>query len=123
MESPSLLLNVIRVWAAGAWADGHIAPKERTVLEKFIGLANLPEHERKEALGYLHRPVKVDEADIELLSSAERQSLYGAACRLTTVDGHVAEEERAFLRRLRASLELDEGMAATIERSAGVSQV
>jgi hypothetical protein len=63
------------------------------------------------------------EIGLELLSHTERESLYGAACRLTTVDGRIADEERVFLRRLRDSLELDETMAATIERNAGVSQV
>lgn len=120
MTSDSTSLDVIRLWAAAAWADGRIAARERSVLERFIGNLPLSAADRETALGYLDRPVELDAASGASLTAAEREGIYRAACKLTAIDRHVADEERAFLVRLRAALKLDDAAAAGIERAVGL---
>jgi tellurite resistance protein len=94
-----------------------IADNEQRLLRGVIGGANIGEATREEALRFLARPLRLEDAPIDHLGEKEREGVYRTACRLTTVDGEIAASERAFLKRLRAHLELDEGTANDIEQN------
>lgn len=115
-----LNLVVIRMWAAAAWADGQIASRERQVLERLIAGAQLDDDQRATARGYLRKPVDLEDARSGALTDDERQGVYRTACKLSAVDGHIAEAERAFLSRLADVVEIDEDTAAEIQRTVGL---
>ncbi|MDZ4695925.1 MAG: TerB family tellurite resistance protein [Deltaproteobacteria bacterium] len=116
MRDEDLFLSVVRLWAATAWADGVLADAERRLLEGLIVGAEVSDPTRTAALSFLENKVELDRNDIDRLSPKERQSLYRTACRMTTVDRHFDNAERAFLTRLGSQLELDAESVATIER-------
>ncbi len=113
-------LSVIRVWAAMAWADGKVVPPERAAIERLIASAELSEGERAVALGYLDERQEFDVKDFDSLSAPAREGVYRAACRLSAIDKHVADSERALLRKLRGVLGIDEHLAKAIEAQSGV---
>ena len=114
-ESP--FLQVIRVWAAMAWADGKIADSEGDALRKLIGGADLSDDDRATATGYLATKVELDTSALAGLSLDARKGIYRAACRLAAVDRDVALGERSFLGRLSEGLLLDSEQVVEIERS------
>jgi tellurite resistance protein len=118
-ESP--YLAVIRVWAAMAWADGKVVKQEKAALERLIASAELSEGERAVALGYLDDKQELDVKDFAGLGMPAREGVYRAACKLSAIDKHVADAERALLRELRGLLGLDESLARQIELQNGVS--
>src|SRR5262249_54877821 len=109
-------LEVVRLWAATAWADGVIAENERRLLVAVIGDADVGDATRKTALGYLAKPLGLEDVAVDHLGEKERQGVYRTACKLTTVDGEIAAGERAFLQRLRVHLGLDDAIATEIEQ-------
>jgi uncharacterized membrane protein YebE (DUF533 family) len=113
----SQFLSVIRVWAALAWADGVIADQEAAAMRRLIGGAELSEQERDTALSWLEQRVELDTSNIAALSEPARHGIYRAAVRLAGVDLVVADEERAFLVRLREGLGIDGPTAAELEAS------
>ena len=115
MKDEEMFLEVVRVWVATAWADGALADNEQRLLVGLIRAANVGDETRARALGFLARPLGLDEAPVDRFGARERQGLYRTACKLTTVDGEIGPLERAFLHRLRAHLGLDEATAADIE--------
>jgi len=117
----SQYLSVIRIWAALAWADGVIADAEAAAMRRLIDSADLTDDERKTAVGWLDEKVELNTANIAGLSVEARHGVYRAAARLAAVDLDVAEEERSFLGRLSAGLEIDEDTARELEK--GVPQL
>jgi uncharacterized membrane protein YebE (DUF533 family) len=116
----NVYLQVIRVWAALAWADGKMVKPERQALERLIASAELSEGERAVALGYLDESQVMDVKDFDGLSAHAREGVYRAACKLSAIDKHVADSERALLGRLKKILGLDEHLAKAIETQSGV---
>jgi uncharacterized membrane protein YebE (DUF533 family) len=116
MRDEEMFLEVVRLWAATAWADGVMADNERRLLAGVISGANVAEATRETALGLLAEPRGLEAAPVSRLGEKERQGVYRTACKLTTVDGEIAALERAFLQRLRVHLGLDEATATEIEQ-------
>src|SRR4051812_45480521 len=116
MKDEDMFLEVVRVWAATAWADGGIAENEQRLLIGLIRGADVAGAPRQKALGFLAKPIALEDAPVERLGPNERRGLYRMACKLTTVDGEIAAPERTFLQRLREHLGVDEASAAEIER-------
>lgn len=111
----SRFLQVIKVWAALAWADGVISPAESVAMKKLIAAARqLSEEERTTALGWLRTKVDLDTDFLTSLAPDDRRGIYRAAAQLAAVDLEVATPERAFLVRLRHTLEIDENEASEI---------
>ncbi len=107
-------LQILRLWAACAWADGDLHSSEAAALERFIDAnADLSADDLLEAKAFLQGPTDVDMATVKALPSESREGIYRAALGIVKLDWQVTDDERAFLARLRASLDLDE---ATIER-------
>jgi uncharacterized membrane protein YebE (DUF533 family) len=116
----SQYLSVIRVWAALAWADGKIVDSEAAAMRRLVESADLTDDERKTALSWIQNRVELDTANIAGLSQDARNGIYRAAGRLAAVDLEVADEERAFLERLRIGLEIDEETARKLEKGVPV---
>ncbi len=112
----SQYLSVIRIWAALAWADDVIADAEAAAMKRLVESADLTDDERSTALGWLEEKVELDTANIAGLSEEARHGIYRAAVRLAAVDLEVADEERAFLDRLRTGLELSDETVAELEK-------
>lgn len=111
----SQYLSVIRVWAALAWADGVIAQAEAVAMRRLVEAADLSDDERNTALGWLENKVDLDIENLGSLSEKAREGIYRAAARLASVDMDVADEERAFLGRLREGLGITDEVAKDIE--------
>jgi tellurite resistance protein len=113
-------LQVIKVWAALAWADGKVVKEEKQALERLIASAELSEGERAVALGFLDERQELDVKDFDGLSAPAKEGVYRAACRLSSIDKHVADSERVLLAKLRKVLGIDEHLAKAIETQNGV---
>jgi tellurite resistance protein len=115
MESPQL--QVIRVWAALAWADGVIAKSEAAAIQRLIRGSDLSDNEKELALGFLDKRPEYDAGVIAKLSSDAREGIYRAAVRLAAIDGVYADSEKEFLVKLRGALQLSDDRAEEIEKS------
>jgi tellurite resistance protein len=100
------------MWAAAAWADGKMHPKEADALRRLIEASDLDAESRKQALGLLES-ANVAPEEIRGLSRDAREGVYRAALGIVKLDGKVTDDEREFLARLRAATDLD---AATLQR-------
>ncbi len=114
-ESPHL--QVIRVWAALAWADGVIAKSEAAAIQRLIRGSELSDSEKQLALGFLDKRPEYDPTVMAKLSSEAREGIYRAAVRLATLDGVFADSERDFLLKLRGALSLSDDIAQEIEKT------
>ena len=115
MAEPQVL-QVIRIWAAMAWADGKIAPAEAAALGKLIERAGLAATDRAQASEFLETRVELDTSELGALSAEARSGIYGAACRLAAVDQHLAAGERVFLDKLRDGMKIPIEVAQQVER-------
>jgi len=111
----SQFLSVIRIWAALAWADGVMQPSEAAAMRRLIDAAELSDADRAQALSFLDQKVELDTSNVADLGEDARRGIYRAACRLAAVDRTVAEDERAFLVRLRDGLAISAQVAQEIE--------
>lgn len=116
-DDEGAFLAVIRVWAAMAWADGHIAEAEGEAMKRLIAVASLPDEAKATALGYLRTKVELDTRELAALTAEQKQGIYRAAVRLSRIDQEVAPEETALLGRLRDGLGLDAAVVAAIDAS------
>jgi uncharacterized membrane protein YebE (DUF533 family) len=114
-EPESQILNVIRMWAAIAWADGVLAPSEADGLRRLIRTAELTEEERAAAAPFLAQPVAMPETYLTNLTPLARRGVYRAACRVAVVDHVFTHTERKMLDRLRELLGISEDIAQQIE--------
>jgi uncharacterized membrane protein YebE (DUF533 family) len=113
--SESQILNVIRMWAAIAWADGVLAPAEADGLRRLVRNADLTEEERAAAASFLAAPVALPETYLTTLTALARRGVYRAACRVAVVDHVFTHTERTMLDRLRELLAIPEDIAQEIE--------
>jgi uncharacterized membrane protein YebE (DUF533 family) len=111
----SQILNVIKVWAAVAWADGMLAEAEAEGLRRLIRTAELSAEERDAALALLEQRVDLPELYLKNLSPESRRGIYRAACRMAVVDHVFAHAERKLLDRLQTSLGIPLDIAQEIE--------
>lgn len=106
--------RIVRLWAAAAWADGVLHHREAAALERLISASpDLGDSEREQAYGFLERAPDVSPAEVSGLATEAREGVYRAALGIVALDREVVDEEKAFLAKLRAALDLDD---ATIER-------
>jgi len=71
---------------------------------------------REEARKLLTAAPDVDVAEVRELPPEAREGVYRAALGIVKLDRVVTDDERAFLARLRAALDLDESIIARIEK-------
>lgn len=106
-------LLVVRLWAAAAWADGKMHPNEAAALKRLISASDDLDGERAAQAMALLESADVDPAEVKRLPRDAREGVYRAALGIVKLDGAVTDDERAFLARLRAVIDLD---PATLER-------
>ena len=111
----SQILDVIRVWAAIAWADGALVPEEAEGLRRLVTSAELTDEERATAAQFLVAPVTLPEKYPTSLTPLARRGIYRAACRIAVVDHVFTRTERRVLDRLRQLLGVPEDEARDIE--------
>lgn len=111
----SQILNVIRVWAAVAWADGMLAEAEAEGLRRLIRSADLTPEERAGATKFIEAKVDLPDVYLNNLSPDSRRGIYRAACRMAVVDHVFASAERRMLDRLQGQLGIPADIAQEIE--------
>lgn len=111
----SQILNVIRVWAAIAWADGVPGPEEVAGLRRLIQNADLTAAERAAAARCISEPVAMPELYLESLTPLARRGIYRAGCKVAVVDHVFTRTERRMLNQLRDQLGITEESAKEIE--------
>jgi uncharacterized membrane protein YebE (DUF533 family) len=111
----SQILDVIRVWAAVAWADGVLAEAEAEGLRRLVRSADLNEDERAAALAFLDARVELPDLYLKNLNPESRRGIYRAACRMAVVDHVFARAERKMLDRLVTMLGIPPEIAKEIE--------
>ncbi|WP_394831044.1 hypothetical protein LVJ94_31490 [Pendulispora rubella] len=115
MDSLDSLL-IVRVWAAAAWADGHLDPAEAAAIRRLIEASTeLNAARRREAMACLRAAPSLDLTEVKRLRSDWREGIYRAARTISRLDGKVTGDEVSFLARLRAVLDLDEAILKRIE--------
>ena len=111
----SLVLSVIRVWAAMAWADGVLAEAEADGLRRLIQTADLTPEERAATAGMLDAQVTLPDTYLTSLPIEARKGIYRATCRLAIADRQLAPAEQAMLGRVRDILGVPAETAAELE--------
>jgi uncharacterized membrane protein YebE (DUF533 family) len=111
----SQILNVIKVWAAVAWADGVLAEAEAEGLRKLIRTADLTVQERAAAKAFLDTRTELPEVYLQDLNPEARRGIYRAACRMALLDHVFAHAERRMLDRLQGTLGIPREIAQEIE--------
>jgi uncharacterized membrane protein YebE (DUF533 family) len=111
----SQILDVIRVWAAIAWADGTLSAEEAEGLRRLVQSAELTDDERATATQFLAAPVALPETYLTSLTPLARRGIYRAACRVAVVDHVFTRTERRLLERVRDLLAIPEDEAQDIE--------
>ena len=111
----SQILDVIRVWAAVAWADGVLAEAEAEGLRRLVRTADLTQDERTAALAFLDERVEMPDVYMKNLNPDSRRGIYRAACRMAMVDHVFAKAERKLLDRLQEILGIPADIAQEIE--------
>ena len=111
----SQILDVIKVWAAIAWADGMLAEAEAEGMRRLIRTADLTNDERATAMSYLDTRIAMPELDLHNLNPDSRRGIYRAACRMAVVDHVFAHAERKMLDKLKDTLGIPADIAQEIE--------
>ena len=111
----SQILDVIKVWAAIAWADGVLAEAEAEGMRRLIRTADLSPEERNAAMGYLDTRTDMPELFLKNLNAESRKGIYRAACRMAVVDHVFASAERKMLDKLKVALAIPPDIADEIE--------
>ena len=111
----SQILDVIRVWAAIAWADGALSAEESEGLRRLVQSAELTDEERAAAAQFLVTPVALPEKYPTTLTPLARRGIYRAACRIAVVDHVFTRTERRLLERVQDLLAIPEAEAREIE--------
>lgn len=115
MADESQILQVIKVWAAVAWADGVLAEAEAEGMRRLIRTADLSNEERTQALSFLDTKTDLPELYLANLNPESRKGIYRAACRMAMVDHVFASAERRLLDRLLGVLGIPADIAKEIE--------
>ena len=112
-------LQIVKLWAAAAWADNELHPREAAALQRLIDSSeDLDTEALSEAGGYLHSKPQISDEDVRELSEPARQGVYRAATQLIAIDGKLTDDEMTFLAKLRKTLDLDEETVKKIESEA-----
>ena len=108
-------LQIVRLWAAAAWADGKMHPNEAAALKRIIEASDDLDGERRQQAFALLDSADGNPAEVKSLPREAREGVYRAALGIVKLDGQVTDDERAFLARLREATDLDQATLARIE--------
>jgi len=109
-------LRIVKLWAAAAWADNELHPREAAALKRLIESSEDLEGEAlEEAKGYLSSAPRGALDGLGELSVPARQGVYRAVQQIIAIDGQLTDDELGFLAKLRSTLDLDEETLKKIE--------
>lgn len=104
-----LRLDILRVIAAAAHADGDIGREERELFNYFLQSARLPAHKKRQAESYLAQGIKIEDLELEQFDDWILKKYFLELALLTTwANRDLNELEETFLRRLAGYFELSE---------------
>jgi len=109
-------MNVLKSLVVVAWADGHVAAPEKSVIEGLLGAFDANEAEEREVLDFAsQRRTLLADIPLEALDREDRELLLANAALLTHADGVQTASEKAILDKLVKMLDLGPAAAAIIE--------
>jgi len=114
----ALSRKLIRAMLAAAKADGHITPDERKRINAQLAEMELDAKDRDFIFAELDKPLDVDDVATSAKTPEEAVELYTAS--LIALD-EAGPEERDYLARLAARLELDPDLVAQLHVEVGHS--
>jgi uncharacterized membrane protein YebE (DUF533 family) len=112
---PRLKKDVFVALAAIAWADGVLDAEEADAIVRAAVDEGLALEEIAAIEAATSNPVDLGAIDRSGLSKEDRLFVYGVACWIAQIDGHVTEEETAALAQLGERLGVPERPRATVE--------
>ncbi|NVB43160.1 TerB family tellurite resistance protein [Pseudenhygromyxa sp. WMMC2535] len=110
-------LAAIRVWAAAAWADGKLVPREAAAMRGIVERFPLNDKERALALGWIETPVEFETNEVVNWPYPVRVGVFRAAADMIACDEEIDGDERRFLDRLRDTLRIPEDEAERVLES------
>ncbi len=106
---------IIRTMVAAALADGHMAPEEKSIIEKHLGESGLSE----EQTAQIHRDLALPPSPGELATlagdPATCEVLYRFGALVVLADQKTSDLERGWLKRLATALELGDDHRTALE--------
>lgn len=97
-----------------AWADGHLADKEREMIDALIESFEADDAQAKEIRAYAAEKKTIDDVPVEDLSDDDVRVLLQHATLMTWVDGEQHDDEKALLAQLAKRCGLPEEEATRI---------
>ncbi len=117
MSETRLGRDIFLALAAVGWADGHMDPDEADAIVRTAAEEGLPLEQIAEIEEATKAPIDIGVIDRTGLTKEDRLFVYAVASWMTRLDGVVAEEETAMLKKLGDALKIPEsarGHADTI---------
>ncbi|MCP4445803.1 MAG: hypothetical protein GY811_10740 [Myxococcales bacterium] len=109
-------LQIIRLWAAAAWADDSLHPSEAAAIKRLIDVSDdLSATQRDTAISYLDSAPAIDVEEARSLPAEAREGVYRAARGIVMLDRELVEAEKLYLERLHGALGLDDAIIARLE--------
>ncbi len=109
-------MNVLKSLVVVAWADGHVAAPEKSVIEGLLGAFDANEAEEREVLDFAsQRRTLLADLPLQALDREDRELLLANAALLTHADGVQTVSEKAVLDKLVKMLDLGPDAVAIIE--------
>lgn len=99
-------VEAVRILAAMAWADGDMHEDEEKMLRSMIDVGPLTADEKATARSWLGSRPSDNIETVKKLALAARLDIYRSAVRVAAADGRTVRDERSFLERLAASLDI-----------------
>ncbi|MFK8046602.1 MAG: LETM1-related biofilm-associated protein [Crocinitomicaceae bacterium] len=102
-----IMLDIVKVVACAANADGVITDEEREIFKLFLASANLLSHKKDIAEGFLDQHPSIDDLNFEYESSwLLRRYILEIAILTVWTDEELLEPEKQFLKELTQKLQL-----------------
>jgi len=109
-------LAVVKGLVSIAWADGHVSPEEKQVLEALLEAFHALPSEAHELRKFAETPRSLADVPVHDLGHAARRQLLQHAVLLSYVDGKQDDKERALLDQLVELLQIPASEARELVR-------
>lgn len=107
-EKEELIFNALKVMAAAAHANAHIAENERKLFKQFIDNADLPSEKRRVAWEYFTHGIAIQDIPIDSTDPWSIKKYYLELGVLTVWSDHkIDQAEKQFLEKLYSSMGLE----------------
>ncbi|GAC1353236.1 MAG: hypothetical protein NVSMB1_24600 [Polyangiales bacterium] len=110
--------DVFMTLAAVGWADGNLDPEEAEGIRRAAVESGLSLEEIDQIEDAIKTPATLDRLDRTKLDAVDRTFVYATAVWLARLDGCVAPEERAVLKKLGDLLNIPDGVRSQASAAA-----